>query len=149
VLGASLVLADETGDSSVVEDSPGKFKVTVRLFVFDRPEGGGEGSIRDIKEQEIYAGDLSATTPERIAAFCHGLDAAFRKLVNSGGELETLMPHDLLTFQLLHMPSFETAEDFETAMLRKGRLGRWIRGGVPGAAGAAGSSSPPPGDDAL
>ncbi len=38
-------------------------RVRVRLIVYDIPEDGGEKSVRDIKEQEVYLGEIPLITP--------------------------------------------------------------------------------------
>ncbi|NJD68472.1 MAG: DNA-directed RNA polymerase subunit beta [candidate division NC10 bacterium] len=39
-------------------------KVTLRLMVWDKPTGAEAGSIRDIKEQEVYLGEMPLMTPQ-------------------------------------------------------------------------------------
>ncbi|MDE2059524.1 MAG: DNA-directed RNA polymerase subunit beta [candidate division NC10 bacterium] len=39
-------------------------KVTLRLMVWDKPVGSEPGSIRDIKEQEVYLGEMPLMTPQ-------------------------------------------------------------------------------------
>ena len=40
-------------------------KVTVRLTIYDKDPETGNKTIRDIKEQEVFFGDIPLMTPER------------------------------------------------------------------------------------
>jgi DNA-directed RNA polymerase beta subunit len=40
-------------------------KVTLRLIVFDVDEDTGAKSVKDIKEQDVFMGDMPLMTPER------------------------------------------------------------------------------------
>lgn len=142
-LGVELVLA---GEDSVVEDGD-NYRVTLRLIVWDKTPDG-ERSIRDIKEQEIWAGRLGDQSAERMTAFLEGWDAAFQAVVRAGAEMECFMPHDLSHFGVFELKTVHLAEEFEQALLARKRLGRCLPRGVDAAAPAPGIA-PRRDDDAL
>jgi hypothetical protein len=150
-LGVEITLADD-GTTSISVDDQGNYRTTLRLFVYDDPVDGSR-SIRDIKEQEIWAGRLGDQSPERFTAFLQGWDRAFRKLLDTGLQMDTFMPHDLCGFDAFGLKTVNTAEEFEQALMARKRLGRCLPRGVDLAAysasvAAAGVTSPRD-DDAL
>jgi hypothetical protein len=150
-LGVELTLVDADGATSIMADENGNYRTTLRLFVWEVAEDGSR-SIRDIKEQEIWSGRLGEQTPERLAAFIQGWDAAFRKLLDTGVQMDTYMPHDLCGFDALGLKTMNTAEEFAQAMLARKRLGRCLPRGVDANAldaGAPGVAAPRRDDDAL
>ncbi len=142
-LGVELVLA---GDPSITEEA-GEYRTTLQMIVY-RVADDGSRAINDIKEQEVYAGRLGEQTPERLAAFLDGWDAAFRAVVRAGAEMDTFMPHDLSPYGVLALKTVHLAEEFEQALLARKRLGRCLPRGVDPSVPAT-SIAPPHDDDAL
>lgn len=54
--------AEESLEKGMTYSVP--LKVTLRLMVWERPVGSEAGSIRDIKEQEVYLGEMPLMTPQ-------------------------------------------------------------------------------------
>lgn len=60
--GAPKYRAEESLEKGMTYSVP--LKVTLRLMVWDKPVGSEAGSIRDIKEQEVYLGEMPLMTPQ-------------------------------------------------------------------------------------
>jgi len=60
--GAPKYGAEESLEKGMTYSVP--LKVTLRLMVWDRSVGSEAGSIRDIKEQEVYLGEMPLMTPQ-------------------------------------------------------------------------------------
>lgn len=102
-------------------------RITVRLLVWE--ETGGQRSIRDIKEQELFLldpGYLSGDVP--LHEFLRGWADAIREVFRNPkpGVVDTLMPHDFLDDAVLKLRRAKTAADYKAAFLAKSRLGRWL-----------------------
>jgi len=91
------------------------YQLRIRLIVYD-----DDGSIRDIKEQDVFVGSLDPSE-ERLGAFLEGFRAAFAKC--DVDKLEVAMPHDLVHFDVLKQKKAMTAEAFQKALSTKRRLG--------------------------
>lgn len=95
----------------------GGYRLRIRLVIYEN------GSVRDIKEQDVFVGALDPSQ-ERLGAFIEGFRAAFAKL--DIARLDTAMPHDLVHFDVLGQKRASTAADFEKALLTKKRLGPYV-----------------------
>lgn len=60
--GAPKYRAEESLEKGMTYSVP--LKVTLRLMVWEKPVGSEAGSIRDIKEQEVYLGEMPLMTPQ-------------------------------------------------------------------------------------
>jgi hypothetical protein len=110
-----------------VEDlGDGRFGFTMRLTVCDL-DAQGRQSIRDVKEQQLTP-NLSklVSNPQRTAAFARAHAAVLSQVFASHGEIECLMPHDLVSFQPLLLAKSKTEDDFAKALATKSRLGKYL-----------------------
>jgi hypothetical protein len=103
-------------------------KVTFRLILWDKAPGG-ELSIRDIKEQELYLYDPAYLTGDvPILSYLRGWSLALREVFQRApmSTFETLMPHDLSDGGVLKLRKATTPEDYRKAFLVKSRLGKFL-----------------------
>jgi len=125
-LGDGLVRLEIAEPWSDLPDEPERATVVVRLCVFD--EGPAGLTIRDIKEQVLYAGppalyDDGTRVDEMLYAQQEVLGEALRGPVE---RFDTLMPHDLLFLDVMTLARARTREDFARALRAKGRLGKYL-----------------------
>lgn len=125
-IGDGLVRLEVVEPSYSLAEVPDRAFVVVRLIVFDEHEG--RTSVRDIKEQEIYAGhpslyDDASRVDEMLYAQQEVLGEALRGPAHA---FETLMPHDLLFTNVLKLVKARSREDFARALRAKSRLGRYL-----------------------
>ena len=105
-------------------------RLTVRLIIWHRlPDG--ERAIRDIKEQQVWVGDIEDADPERLTRAVAGWRMALEQLFaqDDATWLDVLTPHDLIPQfgELVALKRPRSADDFAEAMLSsKQRLGRWL-----------------------
>jgi hypothetical protein len=94
----------------------------VRMIGWDQDNG----SIRDIKEQEVYMEwPAFYEDRERTASFFAALGRILEEIET--GVAETLMPSDLVHTTALALKRARTQEDFDTALRAKSRLGKYLR----------------------
>jgi hypothetical protein len=116
----SLELSQHGGDP--VLECGGSICMVVLLVIWDDQQ-----SIRDIKEQqvEIVRGrDRQARA--KLEAYLTGWSQAVRVVFERSQQVESSMPHELVSPPLLGLKKPIDAADFEAAALAKGRLGKWI-----------------------
>lgn len=104
---------------------------TLRLLVWERGEDGAL-QIRDVKEQELFVGDVEILADPRLEACVRGSNLALEQLFAQEQLewVEVCMPSDLLHAYegLLRLKRPRSAEDFAEALLAsKQRLGRFVR----------------------
>lgn len=107
--------------------------LTVRLLVWDVE--GESRTIRDIKEQEVWAGPAAILQDPRLAVCVAGWRQAIELLFAQDDPrwldaVDCAMPHDLFPRfpELLALKRPRDAEDFADALLgSKQRLGRYLR----------------------
>ncbi len=112
------------GAEAVREDDNGDLVARLMLSIHEKDESGAR-SLRDMKEQEVrivpaaHRGDSA-----RAEAFLRGFTASLGELVESsfGGEVETLMPSDLIYPELLEDASLRSVDDFARAIAEGERL---------------------------
>ena len=109
-----------TVESVTLEDAI--WYVTLRFIVFD-----DDDRVRDIKEQAVWAPEPLFADLERVRAFAHGQAAALRTVFESPApDVEHAMPHELIELRVLELVKPRTPDEFETALLTKKRLGRFL-----------------------
>lgn len=92
--------------------------LTLRTYTFE-----DDGSIRDIKEQQVYMVPASRFGEmDRVVAWLDGWVAALPRHVAKLSEIETLMPYDFVDSGVLDLKKPRTAEDFEAAFVRRWKL---------------------------
>jgi hypothetical protein len=106
--------------------APDRTVVVVRLIVLEEHEG--QIRVRDVKEQEVYAGhptlyDDTSRVDEMLYAQQDVLGEVLR---SSTLALDTLMPHELLFTNVLSLVRARSREDFARALRAKSRLGRYL-----------------------
>jgi hypothetical protein len=106
--------------------------VTIRLVGWDRGEDGTL-SIRDVKEQDVFVGEVEVLAHPLLGACVTGSIMALDQLFAQDDLtwVETVMPADLLHpfGALLRLKRPRTAEDFGEALLAsRQRLGQFLRG---------------------
>lgn len=110
------------------DPDPEKARITVRLIVWE--VDGEQRTIRDIKEQQVYAGPVWLFDDEQRVA--EMLDAhrevLGEVLADPRIPIDGLMPHDLLRLDVMKLKTVRTREQFAKALRAKSRLGRWGRG---------------------
>jgi len=106
----------------VVDRPNGELAVVVRLIVWQIDREADTRSIRDIKEQEVYAGPPVRTS--RFAAFTGALVRVLEEALTSA-DVERLMPHDLMNFTPLKLKA-TTEDEFAKALRMKSRLGKYL-----------------------
>src|SRR5687767_7850277 len=111
--------------SIAATDDPGSHRLTLRLVVWDeRPDG--TMSIEDIKEQELHCvtyGSDRARIDTFLKAYDHVVGLVF---THSRETVKMLMPHDLFSMTALKLAKTRTKEEFEEALAKKSRLGRFL-----------------------
>lgn len=130
ILEAVFPIASELTRLELVEvhERDGGISLTVRLIVM---EPGEPPTIRDIKEQEVFALAAKHREDPRLAACVEGWALALKHVFDQGvDEIEALMPHDLVLIGgMLQLKRPRTAEDFcDAALAGKQRLGRFLSG---------------------
>jgi len=110
---------------ALLEERYGVVRITLRLM---RWEGSGPSrSIVDIKEQDCILLDNSARAdPDRVEAYIAGWTAAVNRVFTGGGGLDTAMPWDLVHHRVLSLVIPRRADQFESALLVRSRLGRFL-----------------------
>jgi hypothetical protein len=125
-IGDGLVRLEVVEPSYPLGEDPARAVVVVRLIVFD--EHDGRTMIRDIKEQEIYAGHPSLyDDTSRVDEMLHAQQEVLGEVLRGPAEpFEALMPHDLLFTNVLKLVKARSREDFARALRAKSRLGRYL-----------------------
>lgn len=106
----------------------GDIKVIFRLVTWE--SRGGERSIRDIKEQEVWfiPADHAEDGP-RLRAYIEGHAMALKRVVDHFTDIDMLMPNDVIHPRILTLKRPQSAEDFARALAVPSRLGRLMAGG--------------------
>lgn len=102
------------------EDRP---RLVMRSVAWDTTETGQQ-SIRDIKEQEIDGGPIAGASLDRLVNYLEAMKLVMLDL--NVAEIETLMPHDVITFSGLALATANSVEDFVKALRAKSRLGKHL-----------------------
>lgn len=101
--------------------------VTLRTIVWDG--AGAERSVRDIKEQVVTLAKNSAhDDPARLLEGVRAHRAVLeRALGNPSTDIDVLMPYDLIYPDIYDLKRASTQDDFERALSKRSRLGKWLR----------------------
>jgi len=113
----------------VIERDDGSLAIVLQLYLYEERPGGGERTVRDIKEQEVYFVPAAyRDEPARVREYIAGWAAAVREVLEgwSSARASEAMPYDLADPKVLKLARAETAEDFRAALLKKSRLGKLL-----------------------
>lgn len=126
-IGDGLVRLEVVKLSPPIADHPERATIVVQLFVFAEREG--EREIRDIKEQQIFAGyashyDDAGRVEEMLRAQQDVLGELF---CQPPERFDALMPHDLLFTNVISLVRARTRDQFARALRVKSRLGRYLK----------------------
>lgn len=92
--------------------------LTLRAFTYEE-----DGSIRDIKEQQVYMVPASRYDEvERVIACLDGWVSVLPRLVAKISEPEAMMPYQFVDMEVLDLKKPRTAEDFAAALARRWKL---------------------------
>lgn len=114
------------GAEAIRDEDSGDLVARLVLAVHDEDESGAR-ALRDMKEQEVrLAPAAHRSDGARVEAFLRASTASVPGLVAGffGGEVETLMPADLVYAELLADPELRSVDDFARAIADSERLGR-------------------------
>ena len=116
-----LQLAEQGRDTTVWVTENGGLCIALLLIVF---EGPNDGTIRDVKEQEVYLGEFARYPAERWSAYIEGSLRALQVIVESlGGDLDVMLPVDVFTHaRVLDDPTLVSADDFAAVLGDPARL---------------------------
>ncbi len=131
---------EETGEvNGGTAEHDGAWRATIRTVTWDIE--GGQRSIRDVKEQDVFLGFADTFDDPRLPAYLEGWAAALRFIFTRHAELsaegalparvreafEQSMPSDFVCPDLLALRRPQSADDFTEALLSsKKRLGRFV-----------------------
>ena len=96
--------------------------ITIRLVVFE------QGSVRDVKEQEVWAGTADLLDWHQLEIYFRGYEQALSEIFKGipTNNVYGLMPSDLFP-KPFELKRAQTIDDYRRAFLVKGRLGKLLQ----------------------